>query len=81
MLRVFHRKLHSTPLLRSLPSLHTFTDEEKLLRDTVRKYAKEHVLPLVSKMDENELLDTSVLKGLFDQGDSMFSSEYRTHGN
>ncbi|KAJ3113923.1 hypothetical protein HDU96_002765 [Phlyctochytrium bullatum] len=51
-----------------IPSLHTFTDEEKMLRESVAKFANEVVRPKVREMDEKELLDKSVLQGLFDQG-------------
>ncbi len=36
--------------------------------EIVAKFAQEHVAPKVQSMDENELLDKSVLQGLFDQG-------------
>ncbi|KAJ3332988.1 hypothetical protein HDU76_012331 [Blyttiomyces sp. JEL0837] len=52
----------------ALPSLNTFTDEEMMLRETVAKFANDVVKPKVREMDENELLDKSVLKGLFDTG-------------
>ncbi|KAJ3023861.1 UNVERIFIED_CONTAM: hypothetical protein HDU68_008430 [Siphonaria sp. JEL0065] len=52
----------------TLPSLYTLSDEEVLLRDAVAKFANEQVRPKVRAMDEAELLDKSVLKGLFDQG-------------
>ncbi|KAJ3098684.1 hypothetical protein HDU97_003801 [Phlyctochytrium planicorne] len=51
-----------------IPSLHTFTEEEQLLRESVAKFANEVVRPKVREMDEKELLDKAVLKGLFDQG-------------
>lgn len=54
-----------------LNSLNTFTDEEIMLRESVAKFAVEKVKPLVSAMDENELLDKSVLDGLFEQGASV----------
>jgi short/branched chain acyl-CoA dehydrogenase len=34
----------------------------------VAKFAVEQVKPKVAEMDEKELLDRTVLKGLFDQG-------------
>ncbi|KAI8919650.1 acyl-CoA dehydrogenase/oxidase [Entophlyctis helioformis] len=43
-----------------LPSLNTYTE--------VAKFSREQVLPKVQQMDENELLDKSVLNGLFEQG-------------
>jgi alkylation response protein AidB-like acyl-CoA dehydrogenase len=58
----------SASLQQKLNSLHAFTEEEVMLKATVQKFAREQVQPLVSKMDENELLDPSILKALFDQG-------------
>ncbi|KAI9206914.1 acyl-CoA dehydrogenase/oxidase [Polychytrium aggregatum] len=52
----------------SQSSLNSFTAEENMLRETVRKFAVEQVKPLVAKMDESEELDKGVLKGLFEQG-------------
>ena len=49
-------------------SLNVFTEEELMLKESVAKFANEQVKPLVSKMDEQELLEKSVLKGLFEQG-------------
>ncbi|KAF9165144.1 hypothetical protein BGX20_000704 [Mortierella sp. AD010] len=53
---------------RSISSLHTLTEDEELLRDTVARFANEQVLPKVAKMDETEKLDKDVLKGLFENG-------------
>ena len=39
-----------------------------MLRDVVRRYAESQVKPLVQKMDENEKMDPSIIKGLFEQG-------------
>jgi short/branched chain acyl-CoA dehydrogenase len=52
----------------TLPSLHTFTEEEELLRETVRKFSEEVVAPKVREMDENEKMDPEIIKGLFDNG-------------
>ena len=35
---------------------------------SVQKFAKEQLAPKVAEMDEKELLDPAILKGLFDQG-------------
>ncbi|KAJ3395349.1 hypothetical protein HDU92_006005 [Lobulomyces angularis] len=65
------RLFTSSALQRSeskIASLHTFTEEEQMLRESVAKFAKEVVRPKVFEMDEKELLDKSVLSGLFNQG-------------
>ncbi|PPQ71231.1 hypothetical protein CVT25_004537 [Psilocybe cyanescens] len=49
-------------------SLTTFTDEEQMLRDTVKRFAADIVAPKVREMDENESMDPSIIQGLFDQG-------------
>ena len=49
-------------------SLNNFTEEENLIRESVSRYAREKVAPLVSKMDEKEQIDKQIWKDLFDQG-------------
>ncbi|KAJ9108103.1 hypothetical protein QFC19_002568 [Naganishia cerealis] len=56
------------PEIDTPPSLYTFTDEEEMLRETVRKFAQEVVGPRVLAMDEAEQMDADIIKGLFDQG-------------
>ncbi|KAI0337557.1 acyl-CoA dehydrogenase NM domain-like protein [Trametopsis cervina] len=51
-----------------LNSLDTFTDEEQMLRETVQRFAQDVVAPKVREMDENEMMDPAVIKGLFEQG-------------
>nr|XP_025973920.1 short/branched chain specific acyl-CoA dehydrogenase, mitochondrial isoform X2 [Dromaius novaehollandiae] len=48
--------------------LQTFTEEETMLKNMVKKFAQERVAPLVQKMDENSKMEESVIKGLFEQG-------------
>ncbi|KAI9507682.1 acyl-CoA oxidase [Russula earlei] len=58
----------TTSAWRTINSLHTFSEEEDLLRESVRRFAQDVVGPKVREMDENELMDSSVVKGLFEQG-------------
>ncbi|GBE78918.1 Short/branched chain specific acyl-CoA dehydrogenase, mitochondrial [Sparassis crispa] len=51
-----------------LNSLDTFTEEEQMLRESVARFAQEVIAPKVRDMDEAELMDPSVIKGLFEQG-------------
>jgi short/branched chain acyl-CoA dehydrogenase len=44
------------------------TEEEEMLREAVKRFAEEVVAPKVQEMDENELMDPEIIKGLFDQG-------------
>lgn len=48
--------------------LQTFTDEELMMKTTVKRFAQEQVAPLVSTMDENSKMEKSVIQGLFQQG-------------
>ncbi|XP_019570494.2 short/branched chain specific acyl-CoA dehydrogenase, mitochondrial [Rhinolophus sinicus] len=48
--------------------LQTFTDEEMMIKGTVKKFAQEQVAPLVSTMDENSKMEPSLIQGLFQQG-------------
>ncbi|XP_027625904.1 short/branched chain specific acyl-CoA dehydrogenase, mitochondrial isoform X1 [Tupaia chinensis] len=68
------RSSHSEALLNittnGLPfaPLQTFTDEEMMIKSSVRKFAQEQIAPLVSTMDENSKMEESVIQGLFQQG-------------
>ncbi|KXS14636.1 acyl-CoA dehydrogenase NM domain-like protein [Gonapodya prolifera JEL478] len=50
------------------PSLHTFTEDEMMLKESVARFAREVVAPRVSEMDEKEKMDPEIIKGLFDNG-------------
>lgn len=39
-----------------------------MLKESVAKFAKDVIGPKVKEMDENELLDKTILQGLFEQG-------------
>lgn len=61
----------TTSLVRSgngFNSLDNFTEEEQMLRDAVQRFATETIEPKVREMDENEMMDPSIIKGLFDRG-------------
>ncbi|KAF8841316.1 acyl-CoA dehydrogenase NM domain-like protein [Paxillus ammoniavirescens] len=66
------RKLSTSPVRYSesfsLNSLDTFTEEEVMLRESVKRFATEVVGPKVREMDEKESMDPEVIKALFDQG-------------
>ncbi|GAA5822095.1 hypothetical protein JCM11251_004856 [Rhodosporidiobolus azoricus] len=49
-------------------SLYTLTQEEIMLKEAVKKFADEVVVPRVEEMDENEKMDPAVIKALFEQG-------------
>ncbi|KAM5323386.1 short/branched chain specific acyl-CoA dehydrogenase, mitochondrial isoform 2-T3 [Glossophaga mutica] len=48
--------------------LQTFTNEEMMIKNSVKKFAQEQVAPLVSTMDENSKMEKSIIQGLFQQG-------------
>ncbi|KAF7669370.1 hypothetical protein LDENG_00199700 [Lucifuga dentata] len=52
----------------SFPPLQTYSEEEGMMRDAVKKYAQERIAPFVSKMDENSAMDEEVIRSLFEQG-------------
>nr|XP_004659329.2 short/branched chain specific acyl-CoA dehydrogenase, mitochondrial [Jaculus jaculus] len=52
----------------SFAPLQTFTDEEIIMKKSVRKFAQEKIAPLVSIMDENSKMEESIIQGLFQQG-------------
>ncbi|EIN10163.1 mitochondrial acyl-CoA dehydrogenase [Punctularia strigosozonata HHB-11173 SS5] len=44
------------------------TDEEQMLRESVSRFATEVVGPKVREMDEQEMMDPEIIRGLFEQG-------------
>ena len=52
---------NSTPLT-------TLSEEEKLFRDEITKFAQSKIKPLVMEMDKNESMDPGIIKGLFEMG-------------
>ncbi|XP_053197298.1 short/branched chain specific acyl-CoA dehydrogenase, mitochondrial [Scomber japonicus] len=52
----------------AFPPLQTYSEEESMMREAVKKYAQECIAPFVSKMDENSVMDEEVLRSLFEQG-------------
>ncbi|KAL5527053.1 hypothetical protein ACEPAG_5844 [Sanghuangporus baumii] len=65
------RRFSATSVTRAegiLNSLDAFTDEEDMLRESVRKFSEEVVAPKVRDMDENEMMDPEIIKGLYEQG-------------
>lgn len=49
-------------------SLWNFTEEEDMLRDTVKRFAQDVIAPKVREMDEKEVMDPEIIKGLFENG-------------
>ncbi|WVQ85012.1 hypothetical protein IAT38_007176 [Cryptococcus sp. DSM 104549] len=56
------------PAIDTPQSLWNFTEEENMLRETVRRFAEDVIAPKVSEMDENEKMDPAVIQGLFENG-------------
>jgi butyryl-CoA dehydrogenase/short/branched chain acyl-CoA dehydrogenase len=44
------------------------SEDEALFCETVRRFAQERIAPLVRKMDEEQLMDTALVKSLFELG-------------
>ncbi|RPD64420.1 hypothetical protein L226DRAFT_569857 [Lentinus tigrinus ALCF2SS1-7] len=49
-------------------SLNTFSEEKQMLPESLRILAEDVVAPKVREMDENQMMDKSIMKGLFEQG-------------
>ncbi|CAG7852630.1 Short/branched chain specific acyl-CoA dehydrogenase, mitochondrial Short=SBCAD; AltName: Full=2-methyl branched chain acyl-CoA dehydrogenase; Short=2-MEBCAD; AltName: Full=2-methylbutyryl-coenzyme A dehydrogenase; Short=2-methylbutyryl-CoA dehydrogenase; Flags: Precursor [Serendipita indica DSM 11827] len=62
------RCLSTSRPLAAPTSLHTLTEEEQMLKESVRRFAVEEVGPKVREMDENEMMDPKIIQGLFEQG-------------
>ncbi|XP_063699463.1 short/branched chain specific acyl-CoA dehydrogenase, mitochondrial-like [Culicoides brevitarsis] len=48
--------------------LQNLTEDEKLMKETVRKFAQEQIAPLVKQMEKEEKIDSTLLKAMFDNG-------------
>jgi butyryl-CoA dehydrogenase/short/branched chain acyl-CoA dehydrogenase len=48
--------------------LSTFSDEERILQETVRKFARNEIAPLVREMDEAQKMDAGLISQLFELG-------------
>ncbi|CAG8440348.1 7644_t:CDS:10 [Funneliformis caledonium] len=64
----------------SIPSLNSLTEEEESIRDLAARFAQDKVKPLVQKMDEDERLDPSIIKGLFELGFMGVETEHEYDG-
>lgn len=52
----------------SRPALTTLSEDEQMLQQNVRDFAKNAILPKVTEMDKTQVLDRGLLKSMFDQG-------------
>jgi hypothetical protein len=67
----------SVPTAHEAPSsLHSFTEEELMLKDTVARFAREVVQPKVQEMDEAEVMDKSIINSMFENGVSSVYNEW-----
>ncbi len=56
------------PAVETIPPLTSLTEEEAMLRDTVRQFAQQEIAPKVREMDEAQKLDPGILRQLFELG-------------
>ncbi|XP_035675029.1 short/branched chain specific acyl-CoA dehydrogenase, mitochondrial-like [Branchiostoma floridae] len=56
------------PVSEVVMPLTVLSEDEQMMRDSVAKFAKEKIGPLVREMDQNSKMDDSVLQGLFENG-------------
>ncbi|GKY97035.1 hypothetical protein MPSEU_000662200 [Mayamaea pseudoterrestris] len=61
--------------------LTSFTEDELLTRDSVRCWARQELLPVVRKMDDQGFYDPSILQSLFDQGFMGLEIDSDFHGS
>ncbi len=50
------------------PALTQLSSDERMFRDTVRRFASEQIAPLVRHMDESQHMDSTLIRQLFDLG-------------
>mmetsp|Transcript_32734 Transcript_32734/g.82121 ORF Transcript_32734/g.82121 Transcript_32734/m.82121 type:complete len:417 (+) Transcript_32734:67-1317(+) len=50
------------------PPLSALSQEEVMLQESIRRFAEDQIRPLVSKMDEAQHMERSVIDGCFEQG-------------
>lgn len=67
-LRQAYKKPSLLAARRHIHSLNSFSEEEEMFRDMVAKFAQEVVGPKAREMDENENMDSDVVKAMFDNG-------------
>ncbi|HVT97500.1 MAG TPA: acyl-CoA dehydrogenase [Acidobacteriaceae bacterium] len=60
--------MSETNALEAIPPLTSLTEDETLLRDTVRQFAQQEIAPHVRAMDEAQHLDEGILRQLFELG-------------
>jgi butyryl-CoA dehydrogenase/short/branched chain acyl-CoA dehydrogenase len=56
------------PAVENIPPLTSLSEDESLLRDTVRQFAQQEIAPRVREMDEAQKLDPGILRQLFELG-------------
>ena len=56
------------PVETTPPSLLQLTEDERLLRDSVREFAEAQIRPLVREMDEHAKIPRALIDKLFDLG-------------
>ena len=56
------------PAVENIPPLTSLTEEETMLRDTVRQFAQQEIAPRVREMDQAQKLDPGILRQLFELG-------------
>ncbi|XP_065128929.2 short/branched chain specific acyl-CoA dehydrogenase, mitochondrial [Paramisgurnus dabryanus] len=59
---------HANSCAGAFAPLQSFSEEEAMMRDAVKKFSQERIAPLVSKMDENSAMDAELIGSLFEQG-------------
>lgn len=61
-------RFSTSAVAKQIPSLYTLSEDEQMLKESVAKFANDVVRPKVKEMDEKEMMDPSIMRGMFDQG-------------
>lgn len=54
--------------MQKIPPVTTLTDDERMMKETVAKFAQEQIAPHVKKMDQTNQFEQSIIDGLFANG-------------
>ena len=74
----FARTIFKRNYSAKIAPLSHFTDEERMIKESVQKFAREKIQPKVLEMDEQQKMDPSIIKACFEQG-NFFHSPINTH--
>jgi len=63
---LFRQRMHYSTM--QVSPLTILTEDEKMMKETVAKFAQEEIAPLVKKMDTDHKFDPALIKSIFENG-------------